>query len=85
MNDKDNEDNEDNKDYNDDKDYKNNELNELTNINKDLKRKAIFIDRDGVVNYNRDDYVKSWDEFEFIPSAPDAIKKINDSETGFES
>ncbi|WP_455392258.1 D-glycero-beta-D-manno-heptose 1,7-bisphosphate 7-phosphatase [[Eubacterium] cellulosolvens] len=43
------------------------------------KRKAIFIDRDGVINYNRNDYVKSWAEFKFIPGAKEAIKRINDS------
>jgi histidinol-phosphate phosphatase family protein len=37
----------------------------------------VFIDRDGVINYNRDDYVKSWEEFEFIPGSIEAIKKIN--------
>jgi histidinol-phosphate phosphatase family protein len=41
--------------------------------------KAIFIDRDGVINYNRKDYVKSWSEFKFIPGAIEAIKKINDA------
>jgi histidinol-phosphate phosphatase family protein len=46
---------------------------------KSAKRKAIFIDRDGVINYNRDDYVKSWDEFKFIPGAKEAIKRINQS------
>ena len=30
---------------------------------------AIFLDRDGVINENRADHVKSWDEFEFIPGA----------------
>ena len=44
------------------------------------KRKAIFMDRDGVINYNRDDYVKSWAEFKFIPGAKEAIKRINDTD-----
>ena len=43
------------------------------------KCKAIFMDRDGVINYNRDDYVKSWAEFKFIPGAKEAIKQINDT------
>lgn len=42
--------------------------------------KALFLDRDGVINVNRDDYVKSWDEFEFLPDAKKAIKRINDSD-----
>ena len=41
------------------------------------KCKAIFIDRDGVINVNRYDYVKSWDEFEYLPGAKDAIKLVN--------
>jgi histidinol-phosphate phosphatase family protein len=41
---------------------------------------AIFLDRDGVINVNRDDYVKSWDEFEFIPGAKEALKRINESD-----
>jgi histidinol-phosphate phosphatase family protein len=44
-----------------------------------IKQKAIFIDRDGVINYNRNDYVKSWDEFKFIPGSIEAIKKINET------
>ena len=30
---------------------------------------AIFIDRDGVINKNKDHYVRSWDEFEFFPDS----------------
>jgi histidinol-phosphate phosphatase family protein len=53
--------------------------NELENNQGSNKHKAIFIDRDGVINYNRNDYVKSWNEFRFIPGAKEAIKRINDS------
>lgn len=28
---------------------------------------GLFLDRDGVINSNRNDYVKSWEEFEFQP------------------
>lgn len=52
--------------------------NNTSNDNCNL-RKAIFLDRDGVINFNRNDYVKSWDEFEFIPGVLDAIKQINAS------
>ena len=31
-----------------------------------MKKKIIFLDRDGVINKNRDDYVKSPTEFEFV-------------------
>ncbi len=44
------------------------------------KHRAIFVDRDGVINVNRNDYVKSWDEFEYIPGAKEAIKRITDSD-----
>jgi D-glycero-D-manno-heptose 1,7-bisphosphate phosphatase len=41
---------------------------------------AIFLDRDGVINENRTDHVKSWDEFEFIPGALESIRRL--TETG---
>lgn len=34
---------------------------------------AIFLDRDGVINENRVDHVKSWEEFLFLPRSIDAI------------
>ncbi|MFH1853840.1 MAG: D-glycero-beta-D-manno-heptose 1,7-bisphosphate 7-phosphatase [Candidatus Omnitrophota bacterium] len=41
--------------------------------------KAIFLDRDGVINRDPGfgDYIKSWDEFEFLPDAIESIKKLN--------
>lgn len=41
-----------------------------------LKRRAIFLDRDGVINVNRTDHVKSWEEFVFLPRTLDALRKI---------
>ena len=38
----------------------------------------LFLDRDGVINKKREDYVKNIQEFEFLPGIFDAIKKIND-------
>jgi histidinol-phosphate phosphatase family protein len=38
---------------------------------------TIFIDRDGVINVNRSDYVKSWDEFHFLPGSREAIVKLS--------
>ena len=32
-------------------------------------RPAVFLDRDGTLNVERGDYVKSWSEFEFLPGA----------------
>lgn len=37
---------------------------------------TIFIDRDGVINENRSDYVKSWSEFCFLPGSIEAIAKL---------
>jgi D-glycero-D-manno-heptose 1,7-bisphosphate phosphatase len=34
---------------------------------------TIFLDRDGVINENRSDYVKSWDEFRFLPGSCEGI------------
>jgi len=41
--------------------------------------KAIFLDRDGVINRDPGfgDYIKSWEEFDFLPGAIEAIKKLN--------
>lgn len=37
---------------------------------------TIFLDRDGVINENRADYVKSWEEFRFLPGAREAIAQL---------
>jgi len=39
-------------------------------------RGAIFLDRDGVINVNRVDHVKSWKEFEFLPGALESIRRL---------
>lgn len=39
--------------------------------------KAVFLDRDGVINENRPDHVKSWDEFTFLPGAIDALVSLS--------
>ncbi len=41
--------------------------------------RAVFLDRDGVINHNRADYVKSREEFVLIPGAAEAIKLLNDA------
>jgi histidinol-phosphate phosphatase family protein len=38
----------------------------------------LFLDRDGVINKKRNDYVKNIDEFEFLPNVLTALKKLND-------
>ena len=40
--------------------------------------KAVFLDRDGVICENRDDYVKSWDEFVWIPGAKQALSLLKE-------
>ena len=37
---------------------------------------AVFLDRDGVINRNRTDHVKSWAEFEFLPGVLDALRQL---------
>lgn len=41
-----------------------------------VQRRAIFLDRDGVINHNRPDYIKTWDEFVFLPHALEGLKLI---------
>jgi D-glycero-D-manno-heptose 1,7-bisphosphate phosphatase len=42
-----------------------------------LTTAALFLDRDGVLNENRDDYVKSWDEFRWLPRSLDALAELS--------
>jgi histidinol-phosphate phosphatase family protein len=37
---------------------------------------AIFLDRDGVINFERKDYVKSTEEFVFIPGALEGLRDL---------
>lgn len=41
-----------------------------------MGRKAVFLDRDGVINENRDDCVKSWGEFVFLPGVRQALGQL---------
>jgi len=38
--------------------------------------KAVFLDRDGVINRNREEYVLDVSEFEFLPNAVEALKLL---------
>lgn len=42
-------------------------------------KKVVFLDRDGVINKKppQADYVKSWEEFEFLPKIIEAIRLLN--------
>ena len=38
---------------------------------------SLFLDRDGVINKRIvGDYIKKWEEFEFLPGVPDAIQQF---------
>lgn len=42
------------------------------------RRPVVFLDRDGVINRNRDgDYVRTPDDFEFLPGALEAVAALN--------
>jgi D-glycero-D-manno-heptose 1,7-bisphosphate phosphatase len=41
-------------------------------------KRFIFLDRDGVINKDSPDYVKSWSEFEFLPGSLDAIRLLTE-------
>ena len=41
--------------------------------------KLVLLDRDGVINVDRPDSVKSVQEFIFLPNVAEAIKKLNDA------
>jgi len=43
-------------------------------------RLALLLDRDGVINRNRGDYVKSWEEFEFLPRSLEALRILAEHE-----
>jgi D-glycero-D-manno-heptose 1,7-bisphosphate phosphatase len=38
---------------------------------------AVFLDRDGVICEHRPDYVKSWDEFQFLPGSLEALNELS--------
>lgn len=40
-------------------------------------RKAVFLDRDGVINHDPGDYTKSVVEFQFLPGVMEALQQLN--------
>ena len=44
-----------------------------------MKRPCVFLDRDGVINFSppEGEYVRSWEEFRFIPTITDWIRLVN--------
>jgi D-glycero-D-manno-heptose 1,7-bisphosphate phosphatase len=47
-----------------------------------MKKKAVFLDRDGVLNKERGEYTYKTEDFEFVPDVIEALKLLN--ENGFE-
>ncbi len=41
-----------------------------------MKLQTVFLDRDGVINRDSADYVKSWGEFEFLPGSLEALARL---------
>ncbi len=48
-----------------------------------MLQKVVFLDRDGVINHDSPDYIKSWAEFKFLPGSIEAIKHLTIN--GFET
>jgi D-glycero-D-manno-heptose 1,7-bisphosphate phosphatase len=44
-----------------------------------MLEKVVFLDRDGVINRDSPDYIKSRAEFEFLPGSLDAIRMLTES------
>jgi D-glycero-D-manno-heptose 1,7-bisphosphate phosphatase len=40
-------------------------------------RRAVFLDRDGVLNRDSDDFIKTADELELLPGVPEAVARLN--------
>jgi D-glycero-D-manno-heptose 1,7-bisphosphate phosphatase len=50
---------------------------QLQKINKkEMLQNVVFLDRDGVINRDSPDYIKSWSEFEFLSGSLEAIKLL---------
>jgi D-glycero-D-manno-heptose 1,7-bisphosphate phosphatase len=43
-----------------------------------MLRRVIFLDRDGVINRDSPDYIKSLEEYEFLPGSLDALRRLNE-------
>ena len=49
----------------------------FSEVDKSVRRPAIFIDRDGVINLLRpSDYVLDWSQFVFVPGIREALKQL---------
>lgn len=41
-----------------------------------MLKQVVFLDRDGVINQDSSDYIKSWEEFIFLPNSLEALKML---------
>jgi D-glycero-D-manno-heptose 1,7-bisphosphate phosphatase len=48
------------------------------NVKAPLKH-VVFLDRDGVINRDSADFIKSWDEFEWIPGSRKALRLLHET------
>jgi D-glycero-D-manno-heptose 1,7-bisphosphate phosphatase len=49
----------------------------FSEVNKNVRRPAIFVDRDGVINQRRPgDYVLDWSQFVFMPGIREALRQL---------
>lgn len=44
-----------------------------------MLQKVVFLDRDGVINRDSPNYIKSWTEFDFLPGSIEAIKALTNN------
>ena len=43
------------------------------------RNKAIFLDRDGVINHDPGDYTRSLEEFNILPTVFETLKKLDEA------
>lgn len=46
---------------------------------KELQPRVVLLDRDGVINQDSPNFIKSWDEFEFIPGSLEALRRLHET------
>lgn len=44
-----------------------------------MLQKVVFLDRDGVINRDSPNYIKSWAEFDFLPGSIEAMKTLTNN------
>ena len=47
--------------------------------------KLIILDRDGVINFDSDEFIKSPDEWKPIPGSMDAIVRLNQAQISYQA